>query len=109
MSLVQFASNASDSPGRRAIDLMQEAQAAGNQQIAAFLRTLELSCRQAAEIAAGGEAYPAGVRDLAARLADHTAHKAQSIYSIMRVVRSGPHHEFVLSKDTTPPAVDLAS
>jgi hypothetical protein len=90
MSHLALAPESPKSPGRRAIDLMQEAKAAGDQQVTSFLQTLELACRQAAEIASGGEVYPAGVRDVAAKLAEHTAYKAQSIYSIMRPTRPAP-------------------
>ena len=93
MSHLTLASDASNSPGRRAIELLREAKAAGDQQVTAFLQTLEISCRQAAEIAAGGEVYPAGVRDLVSKLAEHTTYKAQSIYSIMRPARSPVEHE----------------
>jgi hypothetical protein len=71
-------------PGRTAIQLMAEAKAAGEQQVAALMRTLELAVAQANEIVEGGEVYPAGVRDAAARFAEHTVFKAQSISAIMR-------------------------
>ena len=71
-------------PGRSAIQLMAEARAAGEQQVAALMRTLELAVAQANEIVEGGEVYPAGVRDAAARFAENTVFKAQSISAIMR-------------------------
>ncbi|HTI66261.1 MAG TPA: hypothetical protein VL460_01810 [Caulobacteraceae bacterium] len=83
MANLTLVSEAPDSTGRRAIDLMRQARAAGDQHVTAYLQTLELACRQAEEIVAGGEAYPAGVRDLAEKLAEHTAYKAQAIYRIM--------------------------
>ena len=71
-------------PGRTAIQLMAEARAAGEQQVAVLLQTLELAVAQANEIIEGGDVYPAGVRDAAARFAENTIFKAQSISAIMR-------------------------
>lgn len=62
---------------------MQAAKAAGEEQVADFLSTLELVIRQAREITDGGEAYPAGIRDICSKLIEHTAYRAQSIHAIM--------------------------
>jgi hypothetical protein len=64
--------------------LMREARAAGEEQVTEFLATLEVVVRQAQEIADGGDVYPAGVRDVCAKLVEHTGYRAQAIYSIMR-------------------------
>jgi hypothetical protein len=84
MSPLSVVAEAQDSPGRRAIQLMREAQAAGDEQVAALLQTLDLAVRQAREIVAGGDVYPAGVRDLTERLAEHVGYRAQAIAAIMR-------------------------
>ena len=73
-----------DFPGRRAAQLMRMAKAAGEQQVTNWLKTLELVILQAQEIVNGGDVYPAGVRDIASKLVEYNAYKAQSIYSIMR-------------------------
>jgi hypothetical protein len=84
MPPLSVVAEAADSPGRRAIQLMREARAAGDEQVADLLQTLDLAVRQAREIVAGGDVYPAGVRDLAERLAEHTGYRAQAIAAIMR-------------------------
>jgi hypothetical protein len=84
MSHLNVVSDAASSPGRAAIQLMEQARSAGEQQVTALLQTLEIAIRQANEVVDGGDVYPAGVRDVAAKLAEHNAHKAQSIVSIMR-------------------------
>ena len=84
MSHLSVVSEGSQSPGRLAIQLLAEAKAAGEQQITAMLQTLELLVHQASEVVDGGDVYPAGVREVAAKLAEHNVCKAQSIYSIMR-------------------------
>lgn len=73
-----------ESPGKRAILLMAEAKAAGQEQVTLLLQTLEALVRQTTEIVDGGEVYPAGVRDACEKLAEHTASRAQSICAIMR-------------------------
>ncbi|HTK36401.1 MAG TPA: hypothetical protein VL358_14110 [Caulobacteraceae bacterium] len=72
------------SPGARAKQLMREAKAAGEEQVTDLLSTVELMIRQAREIADGGEIYPAGVRDICAKLIEHTGYRAQGVYAIMR-------------------------
>lgn len=81
---LSIVASAGQTPGRTAIQLMAEARAAGEQQVASLLRTLELAVAQANEIMEGGDVYPAGVRDAAARFAENTAFKVQSIAAIMR-------------------------
>jgi hypothetical protein len=75
------------SSGSRAMLLMKQARAAGEEQVAEFLQTLDLAVRQAREVAEGGEVYPAGVRDLCDKLAEHTAFRARTIEGIMRPAR----------------------
>jgi hypothetical protein len=95
---LRLITEASPSPGARAIQLMRAAKAAGEEQVTDFLATVELMVRQAREIAEGGEAYPAGVRDICSKLIDHAGHRAQGIYAIMRpqsgFARLGPNGHF---------------
>jgi hypothetical protein len=74
----------SESSGQRAIALFHEAKAAGEEHVTVFLQTLELVVKQAREIVDGKEVYPAGVRDICEKLTEHSASRAQAIFSIMR-------------------------
>jgi hypothetical protein len=62
--------------------LQAEAQALAREQVALLCQELTDLAGRAAEIAEGGEAFPAGVRDMAARLADDLPAKAQGMLSI---------------------------
>lgn len=73
-----------ESSGLRAIALFNEAKAAGEEHVTVFLKTLELVVKQAREIVDGREVYPAGVRDICEKLTEHSASRAQAIFSIMR-------------------------
>lgn len=84
MSFLSLVPETPPSPGRTAIELMNEAKAAGDQQVTALLRTVEQVITQAHEIVEGGDIYPAGVRDAAFKLAEQAAYKAQAIVAIMR-------------------------
>lgn len=57
--------------------LQREARLLAQEQLAAFTRDLDALAERAAEIAEGGDAYPVGARELAARLAEDLPHKAQ--------------------------------
>src|SRR4051812_35327291 len=81
--------NVEKTSGQRAIDLFNEAKAAGEEHVTTFLQTLELAVRQAHEIVDGKEVYPAGVRDICEKLTEYSANRAQAIFSIMRP--DGPH------------------
>jgi hypothetical protein len=63
--------------------LQAEARRLAGQHVEALAASLVETQRLAAEIAAGGEAYPPGVRDLAARLCEESAAKAQTLAAIM--------------------------
>lgn len=109
MSHLSIVRDTAPSPGRSAIQLMAEAKAAGEQQVTLFLGTLQLAIQQAREIVDGGDVYPAGVRDVAGRLAEHSAWQAQSIVAIMRTpsrddseVRRMPDLEAVDAEEVTP-------
>ena len=64
--------------------LQFEARALGREQLETLGRDLSSLATRAAEIAAGGEAYPVGARELASRLADDLAPKAQLLMSLAR-------------------------
>lgn len=80
----QAATERASSSGQRAIALFHEAKAAGEEHVTVFLQTLELVVKQAREIVDGKEVYPAGVRDICEKLTEHSASRAQAIFSIMR-------------------------
>jgi hypothetical protein len=63
--------------------LQSEARALAREQVETLARDFETLARDAAEIAGGGEAYPAGVRELASRLADDLPQKAQLLVTLM--------------------------
>ena len=63
--------------------LQLEARGLAKEHIIALKTAVEDVERIGAEIAAGGEAYPAGVRDVARRLAEDASAKVQIIGSIM--------------------------
>lgn len=62
--------------------LQREAQLLAHEQIEVLAGDIEALAARAAEIAEGGDAYPAGVRDLAARLAEDLPQKAQTMLII---------------------------
>lgn len=59
--------------------LQAEARGLAREHILALKAALEEVERLAAEVAAGGEAYPAGVRDIARRLTEDCEAKGQTI------------------------------
>lgn len=78
---------APESAGRRIRQLQREARELAREQTEAFARDLQAMAERAAEIAAGGEIYAVGVRELAARLGDDLTHKAQLISTIVSRAR----------------------
>ena len=62
--------------------LQAEAQGLAREHVAALQASIVATERLAAEIAAGGEAYPPGIRDIARRLADDCAARAQIIATL---------------------------
>ncbi len=63
--------------------LQVEAQALAHDQVAVFAHDLAEMALRSAEIAGGGEAYPVGVRELAARLASDLPQKVNAMIAIM--------------------------
>ena len=72
-----------ESAARRIRQLQREARDLAREQTEAFARDLQAMAERAAEMAAGGEIYPVGVRELATRLADELTHKAQLLSTIV--------------------------
>jgi hypothetical protein len=64
--------------------LQAEAKGLAREHICALEAALVEVERLAAEIADGGEAYPAGVREISRRLAEDCEHKVQAIEAISR-------------------------
>ena len=78
---------APESAGRRIRQLQREARELAREQTEAFARDLQAMAERAAEMAAGGEIYAVGVRELATRLADDLTHKAQLLSTIVSRAR----------------------
>ena len=64
--------------------LQYEARALGREQVEGLARDLGALATRAAEIAAGGDAYPVGARELAGRLADDLPGKVQLLLTLAR-------------------------
>jgi hypothetical protein len=62
--------------------LQMEAKSLAHEQVEAFCDDLVLLAQRAADIAEGGDAYPAGVRDMASRLAADLPDRAQGLLAI---------------------------
>ncbi|QUD89627.1 hypothetical protein [Phenylobacterium montanum] len=69
--------------GERIRLLQAEARGLAREQIEALKARLAETSRMAEDIAAGGEAYPVGVRELAARLGQDSAAKALALEALM--------------------------
>jgi hypothetical protein len=63
--------------------LQTEAEQLAREHICAFAASLAQTQRIAQEIAQGGEAYPAGVREIARQLAEESQAKAQTLAAIL--------------------------
>jgi preprotein translocase subunit SecA len=63
--------------------LQAEARQLASDQVEALANDITAVAAQAAEIAEGGEAYPAGVRELASRLAEDLPQKVQILLTIL--------------------------
>ena len=69
---------------RRSQRLMAEARAAADEQVAVLQHTLIAVAQLAIDVGQGGDVYPAGVRDLAAKIAGDAAWCAQTMQSILK-------------------------
>lgn len=75
-------------PANRAKRLMAEAKSAARDHVEGLHRSLIEVMQITDEIAAGGDAYPAGARDLCRRLNEQIGFGAQTLQQIMRSVQS---------------------
>lgn len=78
----QIAPLTTDSVAQRIRRLQTEARGLARQQVQALEQALAQVERMSADIADGGEAYPPGVREIARRLAEDCAVRAQAIEAI---------------------------
>lgn len=62
--------------------LQQQARSLATEDVQAFILELRGLEQRAAEIAEGGEAYPAGIRDICQRLAEDAEGKAKTIAAL---------------------------
>ena len=72
-----------EKPGDRVKRLQAEARILAREQTEQLAREMNALAIRAQEIADGGEAYPAGVRDLASRIAEDLPYKAQGLTILM--------------------------
>jgi len=72
-----------ESMGDKIKRLQAEARALAREQVNALEAKLEEAAALAAEIAAGGEAYPVGARELARKLAEDTPRAIQTFEAIL--------------------------
>ena len=70
--------------GERVKRLMAEARGAAREQVVELEAVLARAALLSAEVAGGGDAYPAGVRDVCERLAAEIESRAQQIAAITR-------------------------
>jgi hypothetical protein len=71
-----------DQISQRVKRLQEEARSLAREHVNALTKALIQVEQLSVEIAGGGEAYPAGVRDIARRLAEDTAARSQTIAAI---------------------------
>ena len=77
-----------ETPARRAQRLMAEAREAADEQVQMLEASLQAVVELAAEIAVGGDAYPAGVREMARRLVEEVQGRVQTLEAILH--HTGP-------------------
>jgi hypothetical protein len=63
--------------------LQQEARMLAREQLEDLVQAINILASQAAEIADGGEAFPAGVREMASRIASDLPDKGKSLRLLM--------------------------
>ena len=72
-----------ETTSQRVKRLQAEARILAREQVEALEKSMNALAAQAREVAEGGDAYPAGVRDLAVRLAEDLETRAQSMQVLM--------------------------
>jgi hypothetical protein len=78
---------ASETPAERIKRLQVEAKVLAREEITSLERAMKDLAHMAREMAAGGDAYPAGVREMASRLAEDLEMRAQSMDALMERVQ----------------------
>ena len=78
--------------GERVRRLQAEAEQLAREHIGVFAASLAQTRRLAEEIALGGEAYPAGVREMARRLAEESQANVQALEAIVARRRTTSAH-----------------
>lgn len=78
-----FGPTPSETTTQRIARLQYEARLLAQEQVEQLARDLNALAARAAEVAGGGEAYPAGVRELASRIAGDLPYKAQGLTVLM--------------------------
>ncbi len=81
-----------DSPAARASRLYAEAREAAMEQVRHLELGLAAAITLAAEIAEGGDVYPAGVRDLCRRLSEDLNQRSQTLEAIAQRSLDRGHH-----------------
>jgi len=87
LSAVPTSDRPLEGAGARVRRLQDEARSIAAEQIEALVSDLIELAAQAAEISSGGEAYPAGVREMASRMAGELPDRAQSMLTILHRTR----------------------
>jgi hypothetical protein len=72
-----------ETPTERLRRLRQEMRMLAREQVEALARDVEAISQRATDIAEGGDAYPAGVREMASRIAADLPEKAKGLLMIM--------------------------
>jgi hypothetical protein len=72
-----------ESPAQRIRRLQNEAKLLAREQIEELTRSIKLLAVQSDEIAQGGEAYPAGIRELASRMSEDLYAKMETFSSLL--------------------------
>lgn len=75
-----------ETTAQRVQRLQHEAHLLAREEVEALEKQLNVAAKMAAEIAQGGEAYPAGVREMAERIAADLPARAQSLQAILERV-----------------------
>jgi hypothetical protein len=78
----QIARQVEETPAMRADRLLAEARAAAAEQVARLERSMGDAVALSAEIARGGDIYPAGVRELCRRLAEEADMRGRTLHAL---------------------------
>jgi hypothetical protein len=71
-----------EAPVTRANRLLAEARAAAAEQVVQLERSMSMSAALSAEIASGGDIYPAGVRELCRRLTEEADMRGRTLHAL---------------------------